>query len=51
MNFLKQQLLPTSARRWHLFKHNHVSHNELLVQGFWGRKRIGDQLPNEYVPE
>ena len=23
----------------------------LLIQGFWGRKRIGDQLPYEYVPK
>jgi hypothetical protein len=32
-------------------KGNYIDYTELLVQGFWGRKRIGDQLPYEYVPE
>lgn len=32
------------------FKGNNVNYTELLVQGYWGRKRIGDQLPFEYIP-
>ncbi|MFP5081525.1 carboxypeptidase-like regulatory domain-containing protein [Pedobacter sp. JCM 36344] len=31
-------------------KGNYINYKELLVQGYWGRKRIGDQLPYEYVP-
>lgn len=26
-------------------------HQKLLIQGFWGKKRIGDQLPFDYTPE
>ena len=32
-------------------KGNYVNYKELLIQGFWGRKRIGDQLPYEYIPD
>ncbi|MFD2871210.1 carboxypeptidase-like regulatory domain-containing protein [Mucilaginibacter ximonensis] len=27
-----------------------TSYDKLLIQGFWGRKRVADQLPFEYVP-
>ncbi|RZK81925.1 MAG: carboxypeptidase-like regulatory domain-containing protein [Pedobacter sp.] len=29
---------------------NYASTKPLLIQGFWGKKRIGDQLPLEYQP-
>ncbi|MEJ7560833.1 MAG: carboxypeptidase-like regulatory domain-containing protein [Pedobacter sp.] len=32
-------------------KGNYFSYKALLIQGYWGRKRIGDQLPYEYVPD
>ncbi|MES2454529.1 MAG: carboxypeptidase-like regulatory domain-containing protein [Bacteroidota bacterium] len=28
----------------------YANYKDILIQGFWGRKRIGDQLPLEYVP-
>lgn len=32
-------------------KGNYFNYQALLIQGYWGRKRIGDQLPYEYVPD
>jgi RimJ/RimL family protein N-acetyltransferase len=32
-------------------KGSYVNYKDILIQGFWGRKRIGDQLPLEYDPE
>jgi hypothetical protein len=32
-------------------KGNYINYQELLIQGYWGRKRIGDQLPYEYNPD
>jgi hypothetical protein len=29
---------------------SYADYKELLIQGAWGRKRLGDQLPLEYVP-
>ena len=28
----------------------YANYKDILIQGFWGRKRIGDQLPLEYEP-
>ncbi len=30
---------------------SYSNYNKLLIQGSFGKKRIGDQLPLEYVPE
>ncbi|MCC8426761.1 carboxypeptidase-like regulatory domain-containing protein [Mucilaginibacter sp. UR6-11] len=30
---------------------SYSDYKTLLIQGFWGRKRIADQLPLEYVPD
>jgi hypothetical protein len=30
---------------------SYANYNKLLIQGGWGKKRIGDQLPLEYLPE
>jgi len=30
---------------------NYGDYKKILIQGFWGRKRIGDQLPLEYQPK
>ncbi|WP_285008896.1 carboxypeptidase-like regulatory domain-containing protein [Pedobacter faecalis] len=32
-------------------KGSYVDYRSFLISGFWGRKRIGDQLPYEYQPE
>lgn len=32
-------------------KGSYANYKDILIQGFWGRKRIGDQLPLEYEPE
>jgi hypothetical protein len=32
-------------------KGNYFNYQALLIQGYWGRKRIGDQLPYEYIPD
>lgn len=32
-------------------KGNYFNYKALLIQGYWGRKRIGDQLPYEYIPD
>ncbi len=29
----------------------YADHTKLLIQGYWGKKRIGDQLPFDYMPE
>ena len=30
---------------------SYTDYKELLIQGFWGEKRVGDQLPFEYDPD
>ncbi|WP_448634664.1 hypothetical protein [Pedobacter panaciterrae] len=30
---------------------SYAGYKNLLIQGFWGRKRIADQLPLEYDPD
>jgi RimJ/RimL family protein N-acetyltransferase/ribosome-associated protein YbcJ (S4-like RNA binding protein) len=32
-------------------KGSYANYKDILIQGFWGRKRIGDQLPLEYDPQ
>jgi len=32
-------------------KGSYIDYKSFLIQGYWGRKRIGDQLPFEYDPE
>lgn len=32
-------------------KGSYANYKDILIQGFWGRKRIGDQLPLEYTPD
>jgi hypothetical protein len=31
-------------------KGSYVDYRSFYIQGFWGKKRLGDQLPFEYQP-